>query len=417
MSQGNDFANYASSSSEERSAASEDVWFVAVSSDDIKQMTVDQLDEAFRLGVISAQTAVWTEGMEAWAPLGEVADLDADSDAASESGAEEPAAHTASFATQHSRAEHSLGEHAQGEPARGAPSFDAQHEPSLGHGSSGSTEGLRSQRRTNPGWQNPFDAPASAAPNSYGGSTPGAFGDVASRSSSSLSMGPSSFAPVTASYAPPGSSLGQSTGPVALNVDEDMPLVSRGRRFRPERWLLAAAGVVAVGVIGFNNADLFSSKSMAAAEKQASAAALVTHPYELGADKSKGAAPAEKAEKDDGKDAPIGSLKGEAGEEEEAAAPAAVTPDLTTKPGSSAKETAKDPAAKDAASKDSMRGSFAKAFSKTAPAAKPAKGAKAAKAAKLAHKTPSRAAAAKPRKGAGVARAASAFDPLNGSLP
>src|SRR6185503_4600901 len=46
MSQGNDFANYASSV-EERSAASEDVWFVAVSSDDIKQMSVDQLDEAF----------------------------------------------------------------------------------------------------------------------------------------------------------------------------------------------------------------------------------------------------------------------------------------------------------------------------------------------------------------------------------
>src|SRR6187401_2853989 len=78
MSQGNDFANYASSV-EDRGSASEDVWFVAVASDDIKQMTIDQLDEAFRLGIITGETPVWTEGMEAWAPLAKVADLDGDS--------------------------------------------------------------------------------------------------------------------------------------------------------------------------------------------------------------------------------------------------------------------------------------------------------------------------------------------------
>ena len=64
MSQGNDFANY-SAAAASGSTGSEDVWFVAVASDDIKQMNVDQLDEAFRLGVITAETAVWTEGMEA----------------------------------------------------------------------------------------------------------------------------------------------------------------------------------------------------------------------------------------------------------------------------------------------------------------------------------------------------------------
>jgi GYF domain 2 len=411
MSQGNDFANYASSV-EDRSSASEDVWFVAVSSDDIKQMSVDQLDEAFRLGVITAQTAVWTEGMEAWAPLGEVADLDADGGA---SESEAAASQSSSFAPSFD--------------ALAAPQFDApRFQSPLAPGSSASTEGLPSQRRTSPGWQNPFDAPASNG-----------FSEAASNplppAVSTSSMGPSSFAPVTASYAPPGISLGQSTGPVALNVDEDMPMVSRGRRFRPERWLLAAAGVVAVGVIAFNNADLFSSKSMAAAETQASAAALVAHPYALGADKSKGAAPAEKAEKaekEDGRDAPIGTLKGEAGEEDNEPAVAA---EPVTKPGSSAKDSKdavsrdavsrdaaskdgawKDGASKDGASKDSLRGGFAKAFSKTAPAAKPAKGQKPAKVAKLSHKTPSRAAAPKPKKG-GVARAASAFDPLNGSLP
>ena len=76
MSQGNDFANYTAAS--DGNGASEEVWFVAVAADDIKQMTVDQLDEAFRLGVITGATAVWTEGMEAWAPLGQVVDLDGD---------------------------------------------------------------------------------------------------------------------------------------------------------------------------------------------------------------------------------------------------------------------------------------------------------------------------------------------------
>ena len=75
MSQGNDFANYPLSSNA-AGGASEEVWFVAVSSDDIKQMNVDQLDEAFRLGIITTETAVWTEGMDAWAPLGKVADLE-----------------------------------------------------------------------------------------------------------------------------------------------------------------------------------------------------------------------------------------------------------------------------------------------------------------------------------------------------
>ena len=129
MSQGNDFANYASSV-EDRGSASEDVWFVAVSSDDIKQMTIDQLDEAFRLGVITAQTAVWTEGMEAWAPLGEVADLDGD-DASGEVEAVAPGAVAATSA------------------AGGAPSL--------------SSEGAPSHRRTNPDWHNPFDQPGSPA--------------------------------------------------------------------------------------------------------------------------------------------------------------------------------------------------------------------------------------------------------------
>jgi hypothetical protein len=65
-----------------------------------------------------------------------------------------------------------------------------------------------------------------------------------------------------------------------------------------------------------------------------------------------------------------------------------------------------------APAKESLKGSFSKAFSKKAPAAKPR--------ATKARKTTARRAATKPAKApkkAGPARAGSAFDPLNDSLP
>lgn len=411
MSQGNDFANYASSV-EDRSSASEDVWFVAVSSDDIKQMTIDQLDEAFRLGVITAQTAVWTEGMEAWAPLGEVADLDGSEETSGEVEAVNPHGH--GFAEPHGF------DAAAFEPPASA-SFASPFAQPPAAGVAQSIESVASQRSAHSGWQNPFEGPTSAP-------TSGSGREETLQSAVRNSIGPTSFAPVTSSYAPSaGGSLANSTGPVALNVDEDMPAVSRGRRFRPERWLLAAAGVIAVAVIGFNNKDLFSStsSSVANAEKQASAAALIARPYEIGADKGEKAAPSggstepstapaaiKTAAADDG-DAPIGSLKGEKAEEEESGGEEAAS-ESATKVGSTSKDASKD--------KESLRGGMAKAFAKgpsakgsrsSERAEKPAKASKAAKA-KLARKPPAR--AAKAKKG-GVTRAASAFDPLNGSLP
>src|SRR5262245_52830246 len=86
MSQGKDFVNY-SAASNAGPGGSEEVGFVPVASDDLQQMTIDQLDEAFRLGVITGETPVWTEGMEAWAPLAQVADLEGDSGASDESAA------------------------------------------------------------------------------------------------------------------------------------------------------------------------------------------------------------------------------------------------------------------------------------------------------------------------------------------
>ncbi|HVW27711.1 MAG TPA: GYF domain-containing protein [Polyangiaceae bacterium] len=57
-------------------AAEEEIWHVAVSWDDIKTMTVDQLDDAFRLDVIAADTPVWKEGMDGWQPLSVVAGME-----------------------------------------------------------------------------------------------------------------------------------------------------------------------------------------------------------------------------------------------------------------------------------------------------------------------------------------------------
>jgi len=124
-----------------------------------------------------------------------------------------------------------------------------------------------------------------------------------------------------------------------------------------------------------------------------------------------------------GKDAPIGSLKGEAGEEDNSqVAPMAATPDPVTK--GSMGSTSKDVAS----SKEALHEGFAKAFSKN-PAQgksegkheKPAKASKASKASKMAHtKTPSRAAsssASSKSKKSGAPKTGSAFDPLNGSLP
>ena len=360
MSQGNDFANY-SASSNARATASEDVWFVAVASDDIKQMNVEQLDEAFRLGVITAETAVWTEGMEAWAPLGEVADLGADDDESDDSS-DEPQS-----AVSHAAATHAAATHAAAPQHHHAAAHHHHHH---------------------------------AAPATSGVSfAPVTLQSMHSNGPNSFAAGPSSVAPVTASFAPP-SPFVQSTVPVALNVDEDMPPIRVGRRFRPERWLLAVAAVAGLGVTAYNNSDLFASSPAPVAAAAVPAAAPVSKAYDVGGGVEKGASMPSKEDGDEpsklvADDAPIGASSSTAAKE------------------SLAKEAAKEePAAVAAPSKENLKGSFTKAFNKKAPAAKPAKAAKAAKQ----RKTASRAAAPKAKKSS-APKAASAFDPLNGSLP
>src|SRR5262249_14192587 len=66
---------------EETKSTTEEVWHVAIAWDDIKTMTLDQLDDAFRLDVIAADTPVWKEGMSGWQPLSVVAGMDDDDEA------------------------------------------------------------------------------------------------------------------------------------------------------------------------------------------------------------------------------------------------------------------------------------------------------------------------------------------------
>lgn len=61
---------------EESPSAGDEIWHVAISWDDIKMMTLDQLDDAFRLDVIAADTPVWKEGMAGWQPLSVVAGME-----------------------------------------------------------------------------------------------------------------------------------------------------------------------------------------------------------------------------------------------------------------------------------------------------------------------------------------------------
>lgn len=68
------------------------VWHVAVSSDDVKVMTLEQLDDAFRLDVIDTSTPVWKTGMSTWSPLGIVAGIDDEPTTAHISVRQEPAA-------------------------------------------------------------------------------------------------------------------------------------------------------------------------------------------------------------------------------------------------------------------------------------------------------------------------------------
>jgi uncharacterized protein DUF4339 len=200
MSQGNDFANYGSADAD-KTAGEDGLWYVAIASDDIKTMTLDQLDDAFRLGVITAETSVWTEGMEAWAPLREVAGLEDGADDSLEN--EETVARGQSFPAQSFPAQSFPGQSFAGQQSAGA-SFAPQ---------------------ANHSFQSPFGAVVESS-----------------------NQGASSLSP-----------FGLSTAPVALNVDEDMPPMRGSRSWHPERWGIGAVAACVLGFVLYNG--VFSSSS------------------------------------------------------------------------------------------------------------------------------------------------------------
>src|SRR5687768_891175 len=55
--------------------ADDDLWHVRLAPDDVKQLTLEQLDDLFRLEVIEASTLIWQPGMTEWLPLSVVAGL------------------------------------------------------------------------------------------------------------------------------------------------------------------------------------------------------------------------------------------------------------------------------------------------------------------------------------------------------
>jgi len=362
MSQGNDFANY-SAASNAATGGSEEVWFVAVASDDIKQMTIDQLDEAFRLGIITGDTPVWTEGMEAWSPLAQVADLD------SESSSEASGSH---------------------------PKVEKEEPVASRH----------------PGNTGSFGVASSVG---------AGFGAVTLQSvQHSFAPGPSSVAPVTASYAP-SAQIGQSSVPVAIGDDDELPQAKRGGGFRPARWVLAgAAAVVVVGVIAYNN--LSSSVASAGTEAAAAAPALAARPYDGADGAERGAASASAASRpaapsaaaDEAAEEPAAPSSGTAGVASAAAAASTTAKAaLVASPSSDSSGDEEEPpaSAKKGADKESLKNTFSKSLTKKG-SAKAAK-VKPRKAASRATKSR----ATKAAKKSTVVRSQSAFDPLNDSLP
>ncbi|AUX22546.1 hypothetical protein SOCEGT47_030490 [Sorangium cellulosum] len=54
----------------------ESLWHVAIAPDDVKVITLEKLDDLFRLDIINESTKVWRPGMAQWQPLGIVAGID-----------------------------------------------------------------------------------------------------------------------------------------------------------------------------------------------------------------------------------------------------------------------------------------------------------------------------------------------------
>lgn len=194
-----------------------DVWSVAVSPDDIRRMTVDQMDEALDAGAIDTETLVWRPGMREWSPLRKVAGLDAD---------------------------------------RGTNIGWLDDSGSLASLSQvWSAPGMSSSEGTGP-----EAAPVRVGPNMHGGRQ--------ATAQTSLSLAPVSI---------PAASPGWATIPRSLPDERKGMSVHTVHRFRAARWFTLLGALAIGGVLFFNKGPwlelLFSRLDAAPAERSAAPAA------------------------------------------------------------------------------------------------------------------------------------------------
>jgi hypothetical protein len=91
--------------------ADDDLWHVRLAPDEVKQLTLEQLDDLFRLEVIEASTLIWQPGMTEWLPLSVVAGL----------GEEEPEAVSIAVSEAPPAATHRMAQTATTWPPRAEP--------------------------------------------------------------------------------------------------------------------------------------------------------------------------------------------------------------------------------------------------------------------------------------------------------
>src|SRR3954452_9234697 len=54
----------------------DEAWHVAVAPDEVKVVSLEQLDDLFRLSLVDSETQVWQTGMTEWQPLRVIAGLE-----------------------------------------------------------------------------------------------------------------------------------------------------------------------------------------------------------------------------------------------------------------------------------------------------------------------------------------------------
>src|SRR6187402_2281145 len=57
-------------------AKDDEQWHVALAPGEVKVVSLEQLDDLFRLSIVDAETKVWQPGMSEWLPLGVIAGMD-----------------------------------------------------------------------------------------------------------------------------------------------------------------------------------------------------------------------------------------------------------------------------------------------------------------------------------------------------